>query len=120
MGRSTDSVVIAEGLETALYAMYAGFYAAASCGVSRLHVLAMAPGIKTVILAPDRQDVAEAAALLAAEVYTVQGFAVRIAHLPRSKQEGYDLNDLLRDEGPDAVQAILDAAEPFVPPRLEN
>src|SRR5262245_39314336 len=53
MGRPTDTVVIAEGVETALSAVDAGFYAAASCGVARMHVLAMAPGIRTVILAPD-------------------------------------------------------------------
>ena len=117
MGRPTDTVVIAEGVETALSAVDAGFYAAASCGVGRMHVLAMAPGIKTVILAPDRQDVAEAAALRAAEAYAAQGLEVRIAYLTRTKREGYDLNDALREEGPEAVQALLDGAEPYVPPR---
>jgi len=117
MGRPTDTVVIAEGVETALSAVDAGFYAAASCGVSRMHVLAMAPGIKTVILAPDRQDVAETAALRAAQAYAAHGFAVRIASLPLTKREGYDLNDALREEGPEAVQALLDGAEPYVPPK---
>jgi Toprim domain len=116
MGRPTDTVVIAEGVETALSAVDAGFYAAACCGVSRMHVLAMAPGIQSVVLAPDCQDVAEAAALKAAEAYAAQGFAVRIARLPRTKREGYDLNDLLRDEGPEAVQAMLDGAVTYVPP----
>ena len=117
MGRPSDTVVIAEGVETALSAVDAGFYAAASCGVARMHVLAMAPGIKTVILAPDRQDVAEAAALRSAEVYDAQGLVVRIARLPCAKPEGYDLNDLLRNEGPEAVQALLVGAETYVPPK---
>src|SRR5262245_6746792 len=80
-----------------------------------MHLLAMTPGIKTVILAPDRQDVAEAAALRAAQAYAAQDFAMRIARLPRTKPDGHDLNDLLCEEGPDAVRALLEAAEPYLP-----
>jgi len=115
LGTPSDTVVIAEGVETALSAVDAGFYAAASCGVARMHLLAMTPGIKTVILAPDRQDVAEAAALRAAQAYAAQDFAMRIARLPRTKPDGHDLNDLLCEEGPDAVRALLEAAEPYLP-----
>jgi hypothetical protein len=117
LGKPADVVVVAEGLETLLAAVDVGYYGVASCGVSRLHMLNMPPGVKTVILAPDRQDVAEAAAIRAAEVHAAQGLAVRIARLTRTKREGYDLNDALREDGPEAVKAILEAAEPYVPPK---
>ncbi len=93
-----DSIVIAEGLETAASVMEAvGIPAWAALSASGLRCLDLPDTIRDVIIAADGDDAGERAACAAARRWAREGRRVRIARAPA----GFDFNDVLQCPGSD-------------------
>ncbi len=114
---------VCEGIETGLSILRADPDAAVVAAIS-------AGGIRKIVLPPEATEVVVLvddddpdpktgkragpdAARAAAARWTAEGRKVFLAWPRPSRGGGYDFNDLLRDGGPDAVRAAIDAAEPF-------
>ena len=104
-------VAVAEGIETALAVMTArpGLPVWAALSAGNLEKIALPPEASRVVLLADHDasGTGLAAARRAAERLSAEGCRVWLAVPPHA---GDDFNDVLVNEGPDAVRAIVDAA----------
>jgi hypothetical protein len=91
---AAETLMVAEGIETALSAMQAtGLPAWAALSTSGLTTLVLPPEVRTVIVLADHDGAGEAAARTAALRFIGEGRRVRLALPPKA---GTDFNDMLR------------------------
>ena len=97
LARSSEHLMVGEGIETCLSAMQAtGRPAWAALSTSGLRALDLPDTVRNVIVLADGDDPGEAAACDCAHRWKREGRSVRIARPPR----GCDFNDLLLGRGP--------------------
>ena len=87
------TLVVAEGIETALSALCLGWPAWAALSTGGMRTLVLPPEVRRVIIAADNDPAGLAAAHDAARRWSLEGRRVRIGH---AGQDRADLNDLLR------------------------
>ena len=113
--RGDDTLIIAEGPESALSAWLAtGFETWAVFGVSNWRTAPLPPN-RRVILCPDRDasgSPADRAFRKAVDRHHGAGITMWIAAAPEPDGSKRDLNDTLRRAGPAAVRGAIDAARP--------
>ncbi len=103
LAASSDELVLAEGLETALSVLQAiGKPTWATLSTSGLKAVRLTPEVQTVIIAADGDQPGEDAAMIAADRIVAEGQKVKIARPPW----GMDFNDLLRAEGLATLAAL--------------
>lgn len=112
------TLVLAGGEEKMLAAVVAGF---ASVSVStgekapdeNCIAMLVAAAPREVIVAYDADEAGRKATRKTAAVLLKAGLAVRVLEWPVGTPDKHDLNDVLRDSGPEALRELLESAKPF-------
>jgi|GEM_PF-3485752 len=125
--RGANELFVTEGITDAIIANQYGFPCISPVTVQFRkadwpHLLDLVKGIKTLYLANDNEtnEAGKKGALATAEMLWVNGHRAKMVTLPRSDGvDKVDLNDFLREQGPEAFRAVLTTSKNLLDLRIE-